>query len=215
MSVKIYVEGGGDSKLLQVQCRAGFRKLFERAGFEGRMPAVVACGGRQSAYDRFRTATSLGSGEAYPMLLVDSEDPVASPDGRVDAPEAWNHLASRDGWSRPPGVRNDQAQLMATCMETWIVADRGALQEAFGSCLRVNALPPVAGLELRSRHDLQDRLEKATRDCGRDKAYRKGRRSFQVLQCLDPEVLKPLLLHFRRLLHSLEAHLLDRRGDSR
>lgn len=45
MSVKVYVEGGGDhNKALQTQWRKGFSEFFLRAGLEGRMPAVVACG---------------------------------------------------------------------------------------------------------------------------------------------------------------------------
>ncbi len=44
--VKVYVEGGGDSKELRTRCREGFSKLVERAGFKDRMPKFVACGGR-------------------------------------------------------------------------------------------------------------------------------------------------------------------------
>ena len=55
VSVRIYIEGGGDSKDLQSRCREGFRKLIEKTGFEGRMPSTVACGGRNNAYDMFKS----------------------------------------------------------------------------------------------------------------------------------------------------------------
>lgn len=42
--MKIYVEGGGDSKELKTRCRRGFSNFFEKAGLKGRMPRVVACG---------------------------------------------------------------------------------------------------------------------------------------------------------------------------
>ncbi|WP_156013419.1 hypothetical protein [Thioalkalivibrio sp. HK1] len=46
MKIKIYVEGGGDIKVLKTKCRKGFRNFFRKAGLDGRMPRVVACGGR-------------------------------------------------------------------------------------------------------------------------------------------------------------------------
>jgi len=85
VSVKIYVEGGGDSKEQHVRCREGFRKLIEKAGFRGRMLAIIAGGGRESAYDSFKTAVATGAQAPYPMLLVDSEDPVQDEDTVPDS----------------------------------------------------------------------------------------------------------------------------------
>lgn len=200
MKVKIYIEGGGDSKSQHVQCREGFRKLFENAGFAGRMPRTVAGGGRDSTFEAFKTAAAIGSQDAVPMLLVDSEDPVS-------APTVWEHLQVRDGWERPADVTDDQAQLMVTCMETWIMADRAALNRAFGSPLQTSALLPLSALETRPRDAVQDVLAHATRNCGRDKAYNKGRRSFQVLAYLNPETLKQRLPYFRRLVETLDRLL--------
>ena len=133
------------------------------------------------------------------MLLVDSEEPVTM------AP--WDHLKSRDGWDRPAGAEDDQAQMMVTCMETWIMADRGALRKVFGVHLRESALFPVEGLERRSRQDLLAALKNATEDCGRGKRYDKGRRSFQILSELDPEMLKENLSYFRRFSETLDRYL--------
>jgi len=200
VNVKIYIEGGGDSKSQHVQCREGFRKLFENAGFAGRMPWTVAGGGRGSTFDAFKTAAAIGSPDTVPMLLVDSEDPVT-------APTAWGHLQARDGWECPANITDDQAQLMVTCMETWIMADRVAMNRAFGPPLQTSALLPVTALEAWPRDAVQDALEHATRDCGRDKAYSKGRRSFQVLASLNPETLRQRLPHFRRLIETLDRLL--------
>ena len=49
----IYLEGGGDSNQLKIRCREGFCKLLEKCGFARRMPKLVACGGRDAAFDRF------------------------------------------------------------------------------------------------------------------------------------------------------------------
>jgi hypothetical protein len=207
VNVKIYVEGGGDSKEQHARCREGFSKLIEKAGFRGRMPRIIAGGGRESAYDRFKTAAAVSAQTAYPMLLVDSEDPVPDEDRGPDSAAAWVHLKSRDNWDCPTGMKNDQAQLMVTCMETWIMADRKALHTVFGASLQTNALLPQYDLEARSRQDVHQALEHATRDCGRGKAYRKGSRSFQVLAQLDPETLNQHLLHFRRFITTLDRYL--------
>lgn len=207
MSVKIYVEGGGDSKEQHVRCREGFRKLIEKAGFRGRMPAIIAGGGRQSTYDSFKIAAAASAEASYPMLLVDSEDPVQDEDTVPDSAAVWIHLKSRDNWDRPAGAKNDQAQLMVTCMETWIIADREALHTIFGASLRTNALLPQNDLEARTRQDVHNALEHATQDCGRDRAYRKEARSFQVLAQLNPETLNQHLPYFRRFITTLGRYL--------
>lgn len=206
MSVKIFVEGGGDSKEQIVRCREGFRKLIEKAGFtRPKSPSIAACGGRGRAYDKFKTAVAVG-GE-YPILLVDSEDPVKKTDESPDSDAPWKHLKARDGWEQPAGAKNDQAQLMVTCMETWIMADQAALVEFFGQHFQRTALLPLHQIEERSRHQVQETLEHATRNCGKDRRYAKGKKSFEVLAMLNPEVLKEHLPHFRRFVATLHRHL--------
>ena len=94
VSVRLYVEGGGDRKSLKRECRRKFGKFIQRAGLRGKMPRIVASGSRNKAYEDFKTAHAKG-GETV-MLLVDAEDPVT-------ARTAWEHLKDRDGWSRPRG----------------------------------------------------------------------------------------------------------------
>ena len=160
MKVKIYIEGGGDSKELHSRCREGYRKLIEKCGFTGRMPSPVACGGRQKTYDMFSTAQTSGDGSSYPLLLVDSEDLVNGTDVTPNSPIAWDHLSQRDHWPRPEGVNNNQAQMMTTCMETWIMADQKTISEFFGHRIREKALLPIHNLESRSRSDVKVSLMK-------------------------------------------------------
>ena len=97
--VRLFVEGGGDNDALKSECRRAFQKLLERAGMKGRLPRVVACGGRRSAFEQFCTALSESDQEGAVFLLVDAEAPVTQQ-------SPWDHVAQRkdDGWSRPPGV---------------------------------------------------------------------------------------------------------------
>ena len=56
VAVTIYVEGGGEGKAGRTKFREGFRKFFERAGFAGNMPRILASGSRDSALRDFRIA---------------------------------------------------------------------------------------------------------------------------------------------------------------
>ena len=199
MSAVIFVEGGGDTSRGRIECRRGFRTLLEKSGFTGRMPKIVARGGRDSTYDSFKTAHAEASASDYIAMLIDSEDPVS------DIEVAWIHLDQRDGWPRPAGAHDDQVLFMVASMETWIVSDRQALTEHFGNRLQASALPPLDNLESRSRQDVLNRLERATRDC--PGPYRKGANSFQVLGKLDPDVLVEHLPSFRRARRILNEKL--------
>ncbi len=207
MKVTVFLEGGGDTERQKTECRRGFQQLFAKAGFtRPKSPTLVACGGRQQAFNKFKAALAVHQ-NAYLILLVDSEDPVANADESPDADAAWRHLKKRDGWERPAHAANDQAQLMATCMETWVMADQQALRAFFGQHLQTSALLPPLNLETRGRHEVQDALQHATRNCGRDRGYAKGKRSFAVLAELNPGTLQQHLPHFRRFIATLTSHL--------
>jgi hypothetical protein len=198
--VTIYVEGGGESKELRMRCREGFNKLIKNLGFDERMPKIVAGGGRNKTYDMFKNSIASARDNEFPILLVDSEDPIITPD-------PWDHLKARDNWDRPVGAQDDQAQMMATCMETWIMADHATLRNFFGSCLRDGALIPVNNLENRSRQDLQEALKSATNNCGKNRGYDKGRCSFQILARINPGLLEENLPYFCRFKETLGRHL--------
>ncbi len=200
MKKVIYLEGGGDSKELHTRCREGFRKLLEKCGYEGNMPKLVACGGRGGAFEDFRMAHGNRAAEDFIAMMIDSEDPLN------DTEAAWDHLRAIDNWEKPAGALDEQVLFMTTCMETWIVADRDRLRNHYGSRLQVSALPPLQSLEERNRHDIQDALSHATRNC--TNAYRKGKRSFEVLSKLEPPALRPHLPSFRRNIEILDAKLM-------
>ncbi len=199
MSAKICLEGGGDSKELHIRCREGFRKLLEKCGFSGRMPRLVASGGRTATYDDFRTCHAARRQGDYVAMLIDSEEPV------VDIEATWAHLRDRDGWPRPDQAGDEQVLLMTTCMETWIVCDRDTLRQHYGSRLQVSALPSLVDLENRPRDVVQHALTHATRKCSN--AYAKGKRSFEVLGKLEPATLCEHLPTFVRVHRILQDKL--------
>ena len=204
MSATIYVEGGGRNKSIDQSCRQAFRALLTKAGFQKRerLPRVVPCGPRNEAIKRF--ANALIAGEPYPVLLVDSEDLVASANQPHNPAGAWRHLQSRDSWARPPGTADDQAQLMVTTMETWLLADRATFVAHFHG-MNPNALPPDNDLENRSKDDIASDIEAATRTSSKG-VYNKGRDSFDLLGKVNPNQLKAKLPHFKRFIDALAAH---------
>lgn len=187
--MKLYVEGGGDSKALKTECRRGFTEFLAKARLRGNKPRIVACGTRRNAYESFCKAIQ-GGEEA--LLLIDSEAPVSSACRPGDNPDDWNpwrHLRERqdDQWDKPQDARNADCHLMVQCMEAWFLADRENLQKFFGQDFNANALPPegnpVEGLK---KEQIYHALSGATRPCGRQKQYNKGQHSFKLLALISP-----------------------------
>ena len=197
MKVRVYVEGGGGTDDLRTKCREGFSAFFDKAGLTGRMPRVVACGGRQKTYDKFRTALANAAADKFIVLLVDSEDPVA------EGADPWAHLKNRDNWDKPAGAEDDNAHLMAQCMEAWFFADKDSLAKYFGAGFNRNALSGRPDIENIPKADLERNLKAATRQCKPKGKYDKGRDSFAVLAALDPTKVTAASPHAEQLVKTL------------
>ncbi len=162
------------------------------------MPRLVACGGRGSAYERFRTRHGKATEGDFVALLIDSEEPIYNID------ETWTHLREQDGWEKPNGAEDNQVLRMTTSMETWLIADQEVLAKHFGPGFRKSGRP-MLGLEQRSRREVLKALEEASKNC--PAPYKKGAMSFEVLGKLTPPVLQKLLPSFQRVLTILELKL--------
>ena len=199
VTVKVYVEGGGDDLALHTKCRKGFRVFLENAGFKGRMPRIVACGSRADAYDSFCTALNIEGVDQFPILLVDGEAPVTS------AP--WLHVKTRagDGWERPSGAADDHLHLMVQCMEAWFLADKDRLAGYYGQKFIPRHLPGNANAEEVAKADVMRGLKMATRGTKKGE-YSKGSHSFEILEGIASAKIKNLP-HVKRLFAVLDAKL--------
>jgi len=201
VNVRIYVEGGGEhNKARDTECRRGFREFFRKAGLEGRMPKVVACGGRGGAYDSFRTSHENAGNDDFPILLVDSEAPVAGVD-------PWEHVRLRTGdeWQRPAGASPDQLHLMVQAMEAWFHADKEKVHEYYGQGFRLAALSPRPDIDNIPKADLFAGMKSATKACPTKGEYSKGGHSFEILALIDPaKVRASSPVHAGRLLNALD-----------
>ena len=197
MTVSLYVEGGGDANPLRRRCREGFREFLLKSPLKQRMPRVIACGGRQKAYDKFRDALAHAKEGEFIALLVDSEAAVTE--------KPWLHLRHRQGdqWERPKGADDRNVHLMVQVMESWFLADRDALSTYFGQKFNANALPAQQDIENVSKEDVLRGLAKATRFCARGR-YNKGDHSFGILARICTDKVLSAAPHAARLIETLE-----------
>ncbi len=192
MSVRIYVEGGGNTGALKSECRRGFSQFFAKFIPPGKQPRVIACGSRNEALDDFRTALSQYPDE-HIVLLVDAEAPV-DPEKTI-----WGHLKDRDGWEPPTGATEENTHLMVQCMESWFLADPNALAGYFGQGFQDSALPKNPNIEDIPKKAVLQALESATRKTKTKGTYSKGGHSFAILALIDTAKVRRASPHAERL----------------
>lgn len=197
MSVRIYVEGGGDSNYTKTHCREAFHSFLEKIVPQGHQPKIIASGGRDKAFSAFKQGLR-DHPEQLVLLLVDSEGVVMAGD------TAWTHLRKRDGWAKPITANDNQVHLMVQCMEAWFLADRDALKVYYGQAFLTASLPG-GPIELLSRQDALAALEHASRNTTKGK-YHKTRHGFDLLTQIDPTKVcasSPHAVRLRNLLVEL------------
>lgn len=200
MKVKIYVEGGGDNSDTITRCKRGFAEYCKKLSPPTHLPAIIACGGRKQAFDRFRTAVeNRKAGERY-ALLVDSEGPVAANATPV------TYLGSHEGWNFVDLPEN-QVFLMVQAMEAWLLADRGTLAAFYQNGFRPNALRgDEHNVEVIPKNDLEKCLIDASRASKTKGPYHKTRHAFDLLAEIDPQKVESSSPHaaaFHKFLRSM------------
>ncbi len=196
VNIKLYVEGGGESRRMRRSCRRGFRRFIEKSGLKGTMPQIVASGTRRNAYEAFETRhRDASSKNETALLLVDAEAPVRKA-------EPWQHLKDRDEWDRPEGVKDEQCHLMVQVMESWFLADRTAFSAYYGQGFQEIALPSNPQIEQVAKNDVLKAIRQATRGTTKGR-YDKGRHSFEILARIDPAKVTSASPHAKRFVETL------------
>ena len=198
MSVIIYIEGGGDNDHnLERLFRRAWATFFVAAGLQGHRPRVVRGGGRDRTFNLFAKEIKRPKSNRVPLLLVDSENPVAA------GHSVWQHLQANDNWNQPLNARDDQAFMMVQLMETWLLADLSSLKRYFGTEFRENALKQWPQLEDVSKATVLNALERATANCAT--RYAKGKVSFELLALVNPAFVEAACPHAKALLDRLRT----------
>ena len=182
--IRIYVEGGGDSKDTKAFLREGMsifmKDLVATARSRRIQWRLVTCGSRNAAFDAFDTSVRQNP-RAFNVLLVDSEAPV------VTTP--WAHLRERDQWDSA-NLPDDHCHLMVQAMEAWFVSDIGALAAFYGAGFYRNSIPSRANVEQIPKADLEPSLKAATRNTQTKGEYRKIHHASKLLALIDPTTVR-------------------------
>ncbi|HEY0153761.1 MAG TPA: DUF4276 family protein [Longimicrobium sp.] len=195
--IRIYVEGGGD-KDSKAAIRVAFSQFLNTYRLRARSRKlrwdVIACGSRESAYEKFIHAVDQ-HGDAFNVLLVDSEGPVQG--------TARQHLSRLGRW-KLTAVTDDQVHLMVEVMESWFLTAPAKLAAYYGRNFSRGALPANPDVESIPKAAVLNGLDQATRGTTKGR-YQKGSHAPDILKLLDPaEVRAP---HCARLLEALDRRL--------
>lgn len=194
--VRIYIEGGGDSRDTKRRLREGFSVFLKDLREVARQRrigwSIIMCGSRQSAFADFKTAV-LTHPDAFNVLLVDAEDAVNS--------EPWKHLQIRDAWDGG-NIADEHCHLMVQVMESWFLADKDALNSYYGQHLYRNALPRNSNVEEISKADVARALENATRQTKKG-CYEKIRHASELLELINVARVRDAAPHCERLFTTL------------
>lgn len=190
MSVRVYVEGGGDNKDTLKRCKEGFARYCQKVVPPSHSPRIVACGGRQQAFDRFLTAIGESLPDETCALLVDSE-------GAVRTGSEVQHLQDRDGWNFPD-LYHHRVFLMVQAMEAWFLADHSVLTSFYNGGFQGNSLPRNPNIESIAKDRLEPALKHATRQTRTKGEYHKTKHGFALLELVDPEAVGNASLHAKR-----------------
>lgn len=197
--IKIYVEGGSKGKLFR-ECKEGFGRFLERAGLIGKMPKIIPCGSRNDTYKDFCIALKNSQPGDLPLLLVDSEGPIT-------VTSNWLHVLQRqgDGWTKPVDANDDHLHFMTQVMESWFLADRAVLSAYFSPGFKEGKLPKGNELEAIPKLQVLEGLKAATKECGREKTYHKGRHSFEILGEISPQLVATASMSAKRLIDQIKT----------
>jgi hypothetical protein len=199
VSVTIFFEGGGDKDATRSKCREGLSNYCAKLKPPRSRLRVVAGGGREQTFDKFRTAVLDSRAGEVSVLLVDSECPVT-------ANTPIEHLHALDGWDFT-SLRNSQVFLMVQAMEAWFLADRETLATFYDGGFLPKSLPGSAtNVEIIRKEDIEPALKNATRKTATKGEYHKINHGAALLAQIDPakvEKASPHAASFHQFLRGL------------
>ena len=198
--IRLYIEGGGgkDSK---DDLRQAFSRFLEPARETARGQEVrwiiTMCGSREQTYRAFERATRVHAGESV-FLLVDSDQQVKG--------TPREHLSSGDTRWNLAFASDSQCHLMVEVMESWFLADPGALAAFYGRDFAAGQIPSRVNVEEIPKQDVYSALDRSTRKTRKGK-YDKADHGHLILRSLDPERVRARAPHCDRLFKALAEAL--------
>jgi hypothetical protein len=171
---------GGSQNRTRTACRKAFSDFFGKLLGDRPKPRIISSGSRDEAYHDFCRSLS-NDPDSFPVLLVDSEDPV--PSGKTAAA----HLRDRDHWTKP--LPDGQVHLMVQRMEASFLADKTTLARYYGDGFKESSLSPNPKIEEIPKRDVMNGLDRATVTTSKG-PFHKTRHGFEILERLDPDAVQ-------------------------
>src|SRR5260370_19441243 len=198
--IRVYIEGGGDSKDTKAFLRQGFSVFLRELVLVARQRRIrwriVTCGSRHAALDAFRTAVREFPG-SFNVLLIDSEAAVQT--------TPWLHLRQRSEWDGD-GLPDDHCHLMTQTMEAWFIADVETLSTFYGAGFNPNSIPRHSDVEQVAKAQLEPYLKAATRDTQKGE-YHKIRHASRLLEIINVGLVRRASRHCERLFTTLNGKM--------
>jgi hypothetical protein len=192
--IRIYIEGGGDSKNTKKLIKegfAGFLKPIADVAINQKIKwDIIICGTRNNAFRDFKNALK-SHPDAFNVLLVDAEAPV-------NQKSPWEHLKLRDNWDKPAGVVDDNCHLMVQTMEAWFIADIATLKKFYGKGFKENGIPKAADVETIAKDNLESILKTASGGTTKGE-YHKIQHAYKLLESLDVTKVRQVSPYCNRL----------------
>lgn len=193
--IRIYIEGGGDP-FSKARMREAFSKFFAVPRDAARQRraswTLILCGSRDDTFKAFQQGVK-NYPDAAVFLLVDAEQPVAG--------SPRDHLAAREPWDLSIAT-DDQCQVMAQVMESWFLADPGALEAFYRQGFVSGQLPKRKNVEEVPKDEVMSALDSATRKTQKGR-YHKIQHGPLILESLDPQKVRARAPHCDRLFETL------------
>lgn len=191
--IRLYIEGGGDTKNTKFLIHQGFNKFFRQLAEIAQNRSVkwkiIVCGSRNNAFRDFKIALKAHP-KAFNVLLVDAEAPVKTTN-------ACQHLKQSDNWDLAH-IDEEQCHLMVQTMEAWLIADIETLKKFYGREFKENVLPKNPNVEQIDKKQLEPSLKAATRKTSKGE-YHKIQHASKLLALLNVNQVRAVAPHCDRI----------------
>jgi len=192
--IRVYFEG---DPRLRLGFKDFFAELVEVARQRGASLQLIA--GKGDAVRTFMKGLRANP-HSHNVLLVDCEGPA----GQC----SMEDLRKRSDWSPPQGIQVGENRVfwMVQIMESWLLADKGALAEYYDPGFTDGALPANPRIENIPKNDVLNGLKEATK-LTKKGSYKKGLHASPLLSRISPERVKQACPNCLRLFDELRQYL--------
>ncbi len=203
--IRIYIEGGKQSKNSNISLREGFSAFFgelkEKAREKRIKFDVVLCGNSAETYKDFLIGVKYHQ-NSFVAFLIDSDNEVSE----KDTPKSFLQKQEKSRNWNFENVENEQCHLMVQIMESWFLADVETLKSFYGQNFKHSVIPRQPNVEKIVKLDVESSLDKATNKTSKGK-YHKIKHGADLLSKIETAKIRVKAEHCNRLFETINKNL--------